>query len=115
MTNSESALGRNRKIMAYEAAQLFGCDPARLFNILADIDQWPAEGEPRVLKRREVDFVQVAFADATRATLKLQKPESGGGTLVELEHDLCLDLEQVNHWRDYWNELFDSLRSRVEI
>ena len=115
MTNSATNPGRNPRIMVFETSQSFDCDPARLFNILGDIQQWPSEGEPRMLKRREVELVQLAFADATRAKLTLQRLESGGGTLVAVEHDLCVDLAQVNHWREYWKELFEALRLRVEI
>lgn len=114
MTN-QSSTGRNPRIMMFEDLQVFSCDPARLFNILSDIHQWPTEGEPRMLKRREVDLVQLAFADATRATLNIARSETGTGTQVQLEHDLCVSLDQVNHWRDYWNEFFSSVRSRVEI
>lgn len=113
--NSDSAIGRNRNVMSYETSQSFNCDPARLFMIFGDILQWPAEGEPRMLKRREFDLAQVAFADATRATLILSRTEVGSGTTVEISHDLCINLEQVNHWRDYWNEFLAGIRTRVEL
>jgi len=113
--NSDSAIGRNRNVMAYETSQTFTCDPARLFMIVGDILQWPAEGQPRMLKRREFDLAQVAFADATRATLTLSRTEAGSGSTVEISHDLCTSLEQVNHWREFWNEFLSTIRSRVEL
>mgnify|MGYP006273269359 CR=1 FL=1 len=113
--DTKRPIGRDHRIMAYEETQTFSCDAPRLFNIIRDPAQWPAEGEPRILKSREADFVQVAFADATRATLNLTRSAVGSGCEVSLSHDLCTDLAQVNHWRDYWASFFESLRKRVEL
>lgn len=106
---------RNPKEFEIEREEIFECDPARLFVIFSDILQWPEDGQPRMLKVSEPNFVQVSFADATRVRVSLERHEVPGKSVVTIEHELISDLEQQSHWNEYWDEQVAALRARVEL
>jgi len=108
-------IGRDADIREFFAEETFDCEPARLFVILGDIDQWPPAGSPRMLSRKEPKSVQVSFADATRAQVSFERGDQPGTAKLVVHHDLCKDGHQTRSWKAYWKGHFKALRQRVQL
>ncbi len=108
-------IGRDGDIREFYAEETFECEPARLFVILGDIEQWPPAGNPRMLSRKEPISVQVSFADATRALVKFERGEQPGTAKLVVHHDLCKEGHQTRSWKAYWKGHFKALGQRVQL
>jgi hypothetical protein len=112
--NSGEQTGRDRGIREFELEYGFEAPIARVFVILGDIHQWPAENEPRMLVRKDLERVGIGFADMTRATLNFSAG-AASATRVRIRHELCKSDDQVRAWQAYWAELAKSIRERLSI
>ena len=108
-------IGRDADIREFFAEETFACEPARLFVILGDIEQWPPAGNPRMLSRKEPISVQVSFDDATRALVRFERGEQPGTAKLVVHHDLCKDGHQTRSWKAYWKGHFKALGQRVQL
>ncbi|MEY4296547.1 MAG: hypothetical protein RL016_393 [Actinomycetota bacterium] len=113
-TPAGEPIGRDRGIREFELEYGFEAPIARVFVILGDIHQWPAENEPRMLVRKDLEKVGIGFADMTRATLTFA-PGAASATRVRIRHELCKSDDQVRAWQTYWAELAKSIRDRLSI
>lgn len=107
--------GRDAGLRLLTHQDSFACEPSRLYVILSDIGSWPREGEPRILKSREPESVQLSFDDATRALLTISRRDMAGRTNLLVEHELLRTQDQLNEWFDYWQRTISEIRSRVEL
>ena len=113
-TPPNEPIGRDREIREFELEYGFEAPLARVFLILGDIQQWPADQNPRMLVRKDLERVGIGFADMTRATLTFA-PGAASATRVRIRHELCKSDEQVRQWQAYWAELAKTIRGRLMI
>jgi hypothetical protein len=83
----------------------------RLFLVLGDIGQWPSEGSPRLLVRKENERLTISFDDLTRASVHFRTV--GEFTELAIRHELCVDAQQVEGWKAYWQNLAVDLNERL--
>ncbi|MFM5904078.1 MAG: hypothetical protein ACKOOD_03215 [Microbacteriaceae bacterium] len=83
----------------------------RLFLVLGDIGQWPSQGSPRLLVRKENERLTISFDDLTRASVHFRT--IGEFTELAIRHELCIDDQQVERWKAYWQALVTDLNERL--
>lgn len=103
--------GRDGGLREFELTLRVQSQLARVFLILGDISQWPTEHNPRMLVRKDLERVTIAFDDMTRASVKFLS--AGEATEIVVLHELCKSQDQVDSWRNYWFTLIESLKSRL--
>ncbi|NDH64901.1 MAG: hypothetical protein EBY26_00665 [Microbacteriaceae bacterium] len=110
---NEVGFGRDSDLREFELSFRVSVPLSRVFVILGDVSQWPAERGPRMLVRKELDRVTLAFADMTRASVTFSS--SGESTDIVVSHELCKNQQQVDDWRDFWFTLIDDLKKRLGV
>ena len=106
-------IGRDKDIVNLDLSFAFGAEAARVFSILGDEGQWPAELPVRILKRQPHSKLIVALPDFTRAELAIeQTPE---GCEVNLHHDLIKSADDAKEYRKIWNAWFKQIEKRVSL
>ena len=110
---TESQLGRDGGLREFELSFRVSVPLSRIFVILGDISQWPAEQEPRMLVRKELDRLTMAFGDMTRASVTFTS--SGDSSDIVVFHELCKSQQQVDGWRDFWFTLRENLKKRLGV
>ena len=95
-------IGRNSDILTLEFEQTLGASAARVFAALGDLAQWPTDGHPRMLVRKEATRVALAFDDATRVSISIE-PQNADQCRIAVLHDLCQTQQQLQFWSNYWD------------
>ena len=108
---SDFSTSRDNGLRQFELSFRIAVPLSRIFVILGDISQWPTEQEPRMLVRKELDRVTMAFGDMTRASVSFNS--AGESTDIVVFHELCKNQQQVDGWRDYWFTLIENLKKRL--
>ena len=110
---NESSTSRDGSLREFELSFRISVELSRIFVILGDISQWPPDNNPRMLVRKDLDRVTMAFGDMTRASVSFVS--AGEFTDIVVFHELCKNQEQVDGWRDYWFTLIDNLKQRLGV
>ena len=110
---NEPVNSRDGGLREFELSFRITVELSRIFVILGDISQWPVEQEPRMLVRKDLDRVTMAFGDMTRAGITFKS--AGESTDILVIHELCKNQQQVDGWRDYWFTLIENLKKRLGV
>ena len=106
-------IGRDKDILNLGLSFEFGAESARIFSILGDEGQWPAELPVRILKRQPHTKLIVALPDFTRAEIAIEP--TAGGCEVTLLHDLIKTAEGKSEYLKIWNAWFKQIEKRVSL
>lgn len=106
-----SSAGRNKDILKLELEYDFGIEQARIFSIIADIDQWPENLNGRILKSQPNSRIVAALPDFTRPEFNFQVLRKG--THLVLVHDLIKSKQDLKKYEKTWTAWFDSLSDRL--
>lgn len=90
----------------------FNVELARLFTVLVDLQNWPANPTPRMLLRKENERFQVVFEDASRAMITFVEHEPSYLTVV-VAHELLETEHDARMVEAYWTRLLESVASRL--
>lgn len=102
-----------KPIPKFELSADFAAEVSQLFVIFSDEKRWPEGWLNRILVVRAPGFVQVAFADMSRAKISIESL-GYGNCRVSIEHELLADAEAIKHQTDAWNAYLKQLRGQVE-
>lgn len=89
----------------------FAVEQARIFTIISDINQWPAELEGRILKSQPNDRLVAALPDFTRPEFQFQVLRKG--THLVLVHDLIKTEKDLASYEKAWTNWFNQLTERL--
>ncbi|MEY2694584.1 MAG: hypothetical protein RL142_932 [Actinomycetota bacterium] len=97
--------------MKLELEYDFAIEQARIFTIISDTNQWPAELEGRILKSQPNERLVAALPDFTRPEFHFHVLRKGthlvlAHDLIKTEHDLAL---YEKAWTNWFNELTERL------
>jgi hypothetical protein len=106
-------IGRDKDIVTLSLSFEFGAESARVFSILGDEGQWPAELPVRILKRQPNTKLVVALPDFTRAEIAIEP--TAAGCKVALVHDLIKTAEGKSEYREIWIDWFQQIEKRVSL
>ena len=101
-------------LFATSVSRDYNIELARLFTVLVDLENWPANPAPRMLLRKENERFQVAFEDASRASLTFVEHEPGYVTVV-VSHELLESVRDAELVEGYWQRLLESAAIRLGL
>jgi hypothetical protein len=104
-------IGRDKDIKKLQLTFELPAEAPRIFSIISDELQWPAELEPRVLKSQPNERVLVALADFTRLEVLIKT--SLGRCEITLAQDLIKTPEDISKYREIWTNWFQEISNRV--
>ncbi|MFM6977207.1 MAG: 4-(cytidine 5'-diphospho)-2-C-methyl-D-erythritol kinase [Micrococcales bacterium] len=106
-----SELSKSTHKIQYSFTKYLACAEGPLQLILADVDRWPGNLNPRLMSNSEHEMV-VAFRDNSRARIRLAKI-AGGVNRIEIELEAAPNTATGVDYEIFWFELFESLQSRL--
>lgn len=106
-----SELQKSNQKPQYSFTKYLACAEGPLQLILADVDRWPGNLNPRLLTNNEHEMV-VAFRDNSRARIRLSKI-AGGVNQIDIVHEASPDKSAGVDYEIFWFELFESLNMRL--
>jgi hypothetical protein len=106
-------IGRDKDIITLKLTFLISAEVARVFSIVGDDDQWPAEFESRILKRQTFERLIAAFPDFSRVEILFRPNEVGSEVL--LSQELIKSTEDRLRYEKLWNKWFDEIENRVSL
>lgn len=97
--------------MKLELEYDFAVEPARIFTIISDINQWPAELAGRILKSQPSERLVAALPDFTRPEFTFHVLRKG--THLVLVHDLIKTDDDLKIYEKAWAAWFQELSERL--
>lgn len=104
-------LAKNHHRPQYSFTKYLACAEGPLQLILADVDRWPGNLQPRLLSNNQGEMV-VAFRDNSRARIRITKI-AGGVNRLAVEHEASPDQGSGVDYEIFWFELFEALNARL--
>ena len=89
----------------------FAIEQARIFTIISDTNQWPAELQGRLLKSQPNDRLVAALPDFTRPEFNFHVLRKG--THLVLVHDLIKTEHDRDVYEKAWTNWFNELTERL--
>jgi 4-diphosphocytidyl-2-C-methyl-D-erythritol kinase len=90
----------------------FQVEIARIYGVFYDIPAWGVSEQVRLLSKQDNEWLQFAFADRSRATIKfVAKPL--GVLRVEVYHESLADENSALNRAQFWKNLFDYMAKRL--
>lgn len=97
--------------MKLELEYDFAIEQARIFTIISDTNQWPAELAGRILKSQPNDRLLTALPDFTRPEFNFHALRKG--THLILVHDLIQTEHDLDVYEKAWTAWFNELTERL--
>jgi len=89
-----------------------GVEPSRLYSVLADVQSWQGDEEPRLIADVEDAALSFAFPDGSRAHFEIVKLGSAQLRL-NLSHEQIKDAAVAHSVSAFWNEIIEGIARRL--